>query len=363
MLEVQKFLRKGNTLKDLEDQYNIKSRQDGKKVILDYDHVFSPKHETIVQECRGLILEEHSWNIICFPFKRFFNYGEGFAAPIDWESARIFEKIDGSNLNYSSTNDKWSFSTRKMIHAEGKAEIGLTYGEIAFEALAHMGYDVKVFNKLLNKNYTYMFEMVSPYTQVYIYYPTPHLYLLGVRDNISLQELDPNPISKIIGIPCPEEYKLGTIKAIQFMVNSRKGTEYEGVVVRDKFFNRIKVKNADYVAGQGAVFSLACSDKNIVQLIMNGNEDDVIPHCTDHIKEKIALYRTKFSKALSNINNAFESIKHIDNQKDFAKEAKKTPYSHFLFQMKNGKILNLNTYLTKNIRVDSLVDLLEKEEI
>ncbi len=95
MLEVQKYLNRGNRLEDLEKEYGVYHRIKNGKVVLSYDQIKSPMGEKICQECRGLVLREHTWEIVCFPFKKFFNSGEGHAAEINWETARVLEKIDG----------------------------------------------------------------------------------------------------------------------------------------------------------------------------------------------------------------------------------------------------------------------------
>lgn len=79
-MEVQDFLRKygefGLTL--LNAQYGIVATKDeeGKRVILNYDQIESPKFDPIVKECRGLCLEIGTWNILARGFFRFFNIGE-----------------------------------------------------------------------------------------------------------------------------------------------------------------------------------------------------------------------------------------------------------------------------------------------
>ena len=364
MLEVQKYLHKGNTLEDLEKEYGIYNRIKNGKVILSYDQIKSPMGEKIVQECRGLILREHTWDIICYPFNKFFNVGEGHAAEIDWSSAKVLLKIDGSNLNlsYDFLLKEWFFSSRGMVEAEGNSESGKTYSEIAHIALKEMGIIWEDFTKLLNKNYTYMCELASPYTQVYIFYEKPALYLLGARDNLSLKELDPIPFSKKLGLPMPKTYPLMDIQALVYLVNTWNGCEQEGVVVVDKYFNRIKIKNRDYVCKQGLIHLMSCSDRNVIQIVLNDTVDDILPHCPDLIKEKILFYQNKFAAISKEINNYWNEIKHIDNQKDFALEAKKKKYSSILFNLKKGQVNSVDIFLRKNARLDYVISLCESEK-
>src|SRR3972149_10320778 len=62
-----------------------------------YDQIASQMSEQIVQESRGIILgETDDWEVVARPFDKFFNHGEGHARPIDWATARVQEKLDGS---------------------------------------------------------------------------------------------------------------------------------------------------------------------------------------------------------------------------------------------------------------------------
>lgn len=64
-------------------------------VMFKYSQVDSDMSIKLVQECRGLILDEDTKEIVSYPFNKFFNFGESNAAKIDWTSARIGQKIDG----------------------------------------------------------------------------------------------------------------------------------------------------------------------------------------------------------------------------------------------------------------------------
>jgi tRNA splicing ligase len=64
---------------------------------LRYDQFRSPFGEPIVQECRGLILDEkENWKLVAYPYKKFFNYQEKYAAELDWKNITVYEKVDGS---------------------------------------------------------------------------------------------------------------------------------------------------------------------------------------------------------------------------------------------------------------------------
>lgn len=101
MFEVQDYLKSGKTLEDLELEYGIKCNiSSGLGVVsLNYSQIASDMSLPLVQECRALILELNSWNVVCRSYKRFFNFEEPNAAPIrncfDWTTAKVPIKVDG----------------------------------------------------------------------------------------------------------------------------------------------------------------------------------------------------------------------------------------------------------------------------
>lgn len=101
MLKVQEFIRCNSDWECLlsSEPYCISISEDtvnGRDlVLLKYDQLNSDLGNEIVQECRGLILDAHTFEVVCYPFNKFFNYGESHAADIDWRTAYVTEKLDG----------------------------------------------------------------------------------------------------------------------------------------------------------------------------------------------------------------------------------------------------------------------------
>jgi hypothetical protein len=96
-LEIQRYLRSGKTLEDLESEYAIKHSSVGDLFIFNYSQIDSPKTERIVRECRGVILQSPNWDLVSYPFFRFFNSSEvpELHEDFNYEFATAFEKIDG----------------------------------------------------------------------------------------------------------------------------------------------------------------------------------------------------------------------------------------------------------------------------
>ena len=180
--------------------------------------------------------------------------------------------------------------------------------------------------------------------------------MIGVRDNISLQELDINEIATQIGLPVPEQYPLSSINDIVEAVNSWDGKEKEGIVVIDKFFNRIKVKNINYVIKQSLVFSLPKSDRNIIKIILIEEDDDIFANCPAIIQEKIIYYKDKINDLIKETKQNYEATKHIDNMKEYANVVTTMKWKAVLFMLKRNKVSSIEQYIKDNVNCNSFID-------
>jgi len=102
-LATVRYLRQNeNALEQLVSSYHLKVRKHAfhtNLICLKYDMLKSPFSSEIVKECRGLILDRNdNYKVVCYPFKKFFNYGEKYNASkdINWKEAKVYEKVDGS---------------------------------------------------------------------------------------------------------------------------------------------------------------------------------------------------------------------------------------------------------------------------
>lgn len=96
ILKIQEHLRKFG-LEVTVDKFKLKIKSYKNKTSFKYDQLISPTMMSLpeVQECRGLILENDTWNVLSMAFEKFFNSEEGNAAKIDWNTAHVLEKLDG----------------------------------------------------------------------------------------------------------------------------------------------------------------------------------------------------------------------------------------------------------------------------
>lgn len=301
-LETIEFI---NNNKDWQEQlqakpYCIKIKDEGIYTILNYSQVDSNFSLRIVQECRGLIIVKDNDNDkyipVCVPFFKFFNYGEKYVSKIDWTTAQVQEKIDGSLIKFWYHLNHWNISTNSMINAFN-ATIALptnefkSYGDLVLYALKKQNIDLMT----LDKDYCYMFELVSPYTRIVVPYTEIQLYYLGERNMKTLEES--NKFRNKFNVH-PTLYEVNTLdKCIEFAKNLPK--DREGFVVVDKNYNRIKVKSPQYVAMHHIRTNVA-TIKSILTLIKKGEQQEFINYFPEY-KDIVNEISRKYFKMLSNM--------------------------------------------------------------
>lgn len=239
---------------------------------------FSP----LVCEARGIIINVENCTVVCWPFRKFGNWDEGYADSIDWSTAEVQEKIDGSivKLWYDPIAKKWIWSTNGVIDA-GEAPIWQSDSDITISFLDIIGSAVN-FNRImtcikdgtLDRECTYIFELVSPETQVVLKYSTAFLFLTGIRNNVTGQEYSTKGYAEKI-TAVPRRYKLASFNDCMDAarkLNPQGGdVSHEGFVVVDKDFHRIKIKTPEYIALHHAINNGMPSKKNIVTLLREGS--------------------------------------------------------------------------------------------
>ena len=139
-------------------------------------------------------------------------------------------------------------------------------------------------------------------------------------------------------------------------VSSLNPMEHEGVVVRDGDFNRIKVKNAAYVAYNKVRDTLATSERNCVELILAEKDDDVIPFLPEEIVKNIQKIKVGVQVVIKQYDDAYRAAKteadeiNPDNKKVFAIliTQDKSLWTAPFFQMYDGKASSMKDFIMKN---------------
>ena len=352
-----------NTYEDWEERiqsapYNVEVKHDGEYVLLKYNQLTSDMSLTEVCESRGSIFRRKSegWVCVCRPFDKFFNYGESYAADIDWDSAIVREKIDGSLMKVWY-DDGWHLSTNGTIDAfkAGVSDFGITFGEL-FER--GVGKNLNDFAKYFNKDWTYLFELVSPESRVVIYYDLK-VYWLAAFETRSAQERYP-AFNTMEGVYFPTYYDISNLEDCIAYVSSMD-KDHEGVVVQDKYSNRIKVKSPEYLLAAHLVNNGAVTKKKLIEYIREDMVDDFLAYCPQYTIQ-IEQLKDRLSDLTLMMNATWYTYAQLmPTKKELALTFKDLFYRDFLFQKYDGKIITATRYI-KQMPIDTLMKWLEEIE-
>lgn len=258
-------------------KYGIKSKKEEHYAIFNYGYDCDFANP-LVQEARGIVLDTEQLEVVCWPFRKFGNHNESYADPIDWSHARVQEKVDGSiiKLWFDRRKGGWQFSTNATLRAE-KAPVGEISPISFYDLISKAENFGDIPFDTLDRNVTYIFELVSPRTRVVVPYETTMLYHIGTRSNLTGEEWDVD-----IGIRKPEMYpihSLGECVEMAIRLNQTDSDEIlaEGFVVVDSSWNRVKVKSPDYIAKHHLMQMKSIPKRECVQMILSASpEMDVV---------------------------------------------------------------------------------------
>lgn len=347
MTHVQEFLR-AHGLDELRERYSIMTKRHGlhdNLVLLKYNQIESPMGEPVVQECRGIILDQaDDWRIVSFPYRKFFNHGEGHAAPIEWSTARVLEKLDGSLMTlYWYAND-WHVSTSGTPDADsGVWGEGMTFGSLFWETWDRMGW-MRPESEGVESGYSYMFELCCPENRVVVPHTERRLLLHGARNLVTLAEENHREVAHRYGWDYARSWPLMTIDQCVSAADALDPMQTEGFVVVDGRFNRLKIKSPKYVAIHHAKDGL--SRKRFVDLARNGEESEFLAYFPQ-LRAEFDAIASEVAAWSERIEADFARHRGIETQKDYAMAVKDTPYSAALFLLRAGKIATARDWFKK----------------
>lgn len=327
MLLVQAYLRSVGTLESLKGQYAINYRVDDKLgvVCLNYNQIESNLALSIVQECRQLILELDTWNVVSISFEKFFNYSEQRSPDFNWSNFKTYEKLDGSIVTFwHHKNYGWQLATRSIPNGEASVDdSGLTFKELVMLTLEDMGLSFELVTSFMEPGYSYITELCCPENQVVVHHQVRSLTLLAVR---SIQE----PYFKECDLetwaswnsnfplPLVALYDGFSLEAVLAAVQGRKPIEHEGYVLVDKNFNRVKIKSDLYILLSHQRDGLGKSEKTRLALVLSEQDDDIMGLLPKFVQDKITNLKIRVTDLAKKIDSDYQSVKDIETQKGFA---------------------------------------------
>ena len=347
MLETVAYIL-ANGLESLVERFAIKAargRRFGSLVCLKYSQINSPMHEPIVRECRGLVLDEaDGYRIVSRSFDKFFNVGEPNAAPIDWTSAKVFEKLDGSLCSLHRYRDEWQVATTGTPDGAGRLnDTDTTFAALFWKTFGELGYKLPAPTDFGSKRLVFMFELMTPLNRVVVRHAKPRLALIGVRD-LDAGELEPEAFAQAMGWEAAQSFPLRCIEDCLSACNQLDPMQAEGYVVCDSAFNRVKIKSPRYVAL--AHLKEVMSGRRLLE-IARGNESGEFLAYFPEFADAFNRVNQEFVALCDELEAAFASIKHITDQKAFALEAGKTRCSAPLFALRKESCRTVREFFAR----------------
>lgn len=282
-------------------RYGLKTDETDDLVCLNYDMLNSPRMSA-ADECRGLVLEKGTWKVVCRPFSRFYNYGE-IDTPVDIRHCTIREKLDGSLIKVFFYQDSWYWATRGLVKGTiGFIPGGYSFADLMDSMLNTLGVsDINHFAEKyhLEKAWTYLFELITPYNRVVVDYAGSYrfVYLGHVHNktNNHQTELKGYPdCAKIIGC----DLSVNDLKSYQSAADEA-GIAQEGFVVyTPENVPFCKIKSSLYVKFHHIRTNGDTTYKDVLGIILDGEEEEYLAY----FKEDKPLF--------DDVNNVLNMIYH-----------------------------------------------------
>ena len=298
----------------------------------------------IRRECRGLIFDTATGNLISRPYHKFFNAGEREETAINkinlYEPHVVLEKLDGSMIRPIPTKEGFRLATKA----------GIT--DVAMNAeyfIADKKHYSQFIHKCFQRNITPIFEWCSRKNRIVVDYPEDQLILTAMRyvsDGNYVHYDSMKNYASARDIPVVKAVDGLAVQNIDLFVKQvREWDDGEGVVLRFDNGHMVKVKADEYVLRHKSKDQIS-QEKNVLQVILDDSVDDVVPLLTpddaNRLKEFQGVFWASVVDLCIDMDHLFQiGTKKYPDKKDFAVEyvQKEIPpmYAPIMYAMKGGK--------------------------
>jgi hypothetical protein len=342
----------------LTEQYAITAVSDGDVVSLKYNQHESPMHEPIVQECRGMVVHVPTGTILAHPYNKFWNHGEALAAEIDWSTARVLEKLDGSLITLYH-NGGWCIASSGHPTAGGPyGEESRTFRDAFWETWTALGMRLPA----AAEHICFMFEFCSNAHRIVCRHETPRIVLHGARNLATGAEIDRLGMwADEFGWELVKSYNITSAASALAAADSVDPIQTEGFVVVDAAFNRVKIKSPRYVALHH--MKGEATPRRAIELWQTGETDEVLCHFPE-FAPKILPVHDVLDRVSHQAYQALLAVRFNEllagapiDRKTFAAQVKDLPYSAACFRHFNDRHTVTRDDVVKTLRSQSLASL------
>jgi|ERR1035437_6077558 hypothetical protein len=361
-LAVVKYIKQHGIEKTILD-FKLKTRVYSDKILLKYDQLVSPTLMALpeMQDCRGIILDRKDFKVMSLAFRKFFNSEEGNAHKIDWNTAHVLEKLDGSCMQvyWDHYKNTWFAGTTGTGEGEGEVnnKLGTTFNDLFWNTVKEK-YNLNT--DQMSKRYCFVFELTTPYNIVVKPHGESSTSLLTARNLDTLEEVSREELVQIgatLGVPVVKSYDLNA-KDVGALLRSLEGLSwsFEGYVICDSKFNRVKVKNPSYVAVHHLKGKSA--EHNILTIVKS-NEIEEFGATFPERKEELYKLKENYDKLIVTLNSVWVELGTIKPKNIIPEEKKKFAQAVFevcgkhnlknftglYFGLADGKVKSVEDYM------------------
>jgi RNA ligase len=279
----------------------------------------------IRRECRGIIFDTESGDILRRPFHKFFNVNEREETQdhvVDMsQSHAILEKLDGSMIA------PFMIWPGEMVWG---TKMGATDVAKPVEQFVEDHPNYRQFaNFIISRGYTPIFEWCSRKQRIVLDYKEDQLILTAIRDLTTGRYMSWDLVTNtadLYFIPVVRKWETGigmdnkTMKG--FIDYVRDLEDVEGFVVRFNDGHMLKLKCQWYLQIHKAKEAIL-QDRNIVELILDEKLDDIKAHLPAEDRDRLTQFESMFNAAIRGVyaniymNLIYYQINQI-SRKDFA---------------------------------------------
>jgi RNA ligase len=273
-------------------------------------------HARLRRECRGIIFDTATGEIIRRPFHKFFNVNEREETQdhvVDLTRPHaILEKLDGSMIAPFIVNGEMIWGTKMGATDVAQPVEEFVKNNPQYEQLAM---------HLLPGKLTPIFEWCSRKQRIVMDYPEDQLVLTAVRHMNTGAYVSYNVMKylteSLAGIPLIHQWdismQMDNKTMSSFVSYVRDLEDREGFVVRFDDGHMLKLKCDWYVQIHKAKEAIL-QDRNIVELILDGKLDDVRAHLPQEDRDRLARFEIQFNLAVS------DTVFMLDNDLNWLRE-------------------------------------------
>jgi RNA ligase len=312
------------TLHSLVEQKYINVQKHPEAELYIYNYSQNTQYEGFWNEttlaCRGLILDDKN-NVIARPFTKFFNYEELGSTQIPNEDFEVYEKMDGSlGILYWLDNQPFiasrgSFSSEQALWASNFLHQKYAH---TFEAL--------------NRDFTYLFEIVYPSNRIVVDYgEMQDLVLLAIIETASGRDI---PLPTNLGFKVVKKYN-GLTHYQQ--LKNYPADNFEGFVLKFKSGFRVKVKLEEYIRLHRIITNISTID--IWEcLAENRSFDEFLKDVPDEFYEWVKKTKAELEENFMKIEDECKAVYRVfENRKMTAEYNLQQKYPMILFKMMDNR--------------------------